>query len=528
MEERVIESPTASADLGEPASASEHAGHIAPVSRDMGAVSERPAEPFTVEWLQEHGASAAVSVEDVHPGDLPIASEPEPVTPDAKPFTIEYVQELRAIEQAEDDDWDALEGEVPDRWQAKFTALREGYKSLETDHYTLRDEYDTLEAAHEELRSGYDTLATEHESLASLLDGLNGEARDEDGNLLHDENGEPIRSAAGFVSQLHPTLAKQLLLDLWAVKGEDGLTGAQTMFRAVGLDPSMLAEYQNLTQNPFGAAPANNQVTQVELTQIPEHHHDTYQALSPMDKYVAQLTNDPQELENFLADRRQAFENRQLLAHYDKAEAERVIYEQQAFQANADRAFEEYATRLRQDGLNSIVKSLSSQVQFSADPQTNDVQTHVITAFLGNLLNPDLVFASQGALDALGVRLGDDFYNNLSRLTDLAREVKWREAVAANPAYAQYRDDRALRNAQKELDGLYAFALVKFNGVALKLAKVLAGSNQQLREVERVKIDGIRASARPHFGSGSLPVDAPARPTAKPFTVEYLQQARGQ
>jgi hypothetical protein len=263
--------------------------------------------------------------------------------------------------------------------------------------------------------------------------------------------------------------------------------------------------------------------TPEELSVIPEHHHATYKLLSASDRYKAQQIEDPQELESFLAEKQEFFENRRFREAYEKAQSERAVREGQEFQASVERSFTEYSTKLRQDGLNSIIKNLSSKVQFSADPTTNAVQTGAVMSIMANLLNPDLRFATEGALQALGVTIDQSFNDSLVALGEQARAVKLYEAYAANPAYAQYRNDAALGKARGEVKRLYDGVIAKFNGIALKVAKVIAGGNQELREVEKSKLEH---GARPTVGGGGLPANGAVKPTAKPFTVEYLQQLR--
>lgn len=408
--------------------------------------------------------------------------------------------------------------QAPEQWRAKFTSLLDGYKSLDADHRTLKGQFEPL--------SKFGDVG-EIQSQLELLDGLYGYAKDADGNTLYDtRTGLPMPSTATFVSRLQegsPALAKQLFLDLWRAPGVDGLTGAQRMFQTLGLDPKRLAEYRALTQNPAKSVAPSGVATPDELAVIPEHHHATYKLLSPSDRYKAQQMEDPDELENFLAEKQEVFENRKFREDYDKALKEHAAREAQEFGASVERSYTEYATKLRQDGLGSIIQNLSSQIQFSADPTTNAVQTGAVMAIMANLLNPDLHFATQGALQALGVTLDQGFFDSLATLGDQARAVKLYEAYAANPAYAQYRNDAALGKARSDVDRLYKGTLAKLSSVALKVAKVIAGGNQELREVEKTKLGD---TARPGVAGGSLPGNGAVKPTAKPFTVEWLQQRR--
>lgn len=409
--------------------------------------------------------------------------------------------------------------QAPEQWRDKFTSLLNGYKSLDKDHRTLKGQYQPLSEF-----GDVDAIKGNLE----LLDGLYGQATDENGNTIYDpRTGLPETSPHTFVTKTQessPELADKLLLGFWNAQGADGLTGAQRMFYNLGLDPTRLADYQGLTQNPTKSV-ANGVILADELAGIPEHHHATYKQLSAADRHKAQQMEDADEFEDFLNEKQELFESRKFREDYQKAQREHAVRQEQEFRSGVDRSFTEYATQLRQDGLNSIIKNLSSQVQFSADPTTNAVQTGAVMSIMANLLNPDLSFATQGTLQALGVTLDQGFFTSLQSLSEQAKAVKWYEAVGANPSMAQHRNDAALAKARLETDRLYKGTLAKLSGVALKVAKVLAANNQELREVEKTKLG---APARPAIGNGSLPGNGAARPTAKPFTMEWLQQSKGQ
>jgi hypothetical protein len=409
--------------------------------------------------------------------------------------------------------------QAPEQWREKFTSLLQGYKSLETDHKTLKGQYQPL--------ADYGDTGAIKSSL-ELLDGLYGYAQDEHGNVLYDEHtGLPISSPHTFVSQIQessPALADQLLYGFWGAKGADGLTGAQRMFQTLGLDPNRLADYQALTQNPNKSVATPGVVSSDELAYVPQQYHELYKNLSPNQRYQAQQM-EPEQLQEYLAEKQEAFENRQFRERYNQAQAEHAVRQGQEFRASVEHSFQEYAGKLRQDGLTSIVKNLSSQVQFSADPATNAVQSGAVMAIMANLLSPELRFATESTLNALGVTLDQGFFDSLDALGDQARAVKWYEAVAGNPAYAQYRNDAALGKARGEVNRLYNGALAKLSGIALKVAKVIAGGNQELREVENSKLGAL---ARPGVSGGAIHGNGVVKPTAQPFTMEYLRQLREQ
>lgn len=412
---------------------------------------------------------------------------------------------------------------VPDQWRDRFGSLHKGYKSLEADHKTLKEQYQPL--------SEFGEVGTIKSSL-ELLDGLYGYAQDAEGNPIYDEaTGLPKESTTGFISRLaegSPALVDRLFDDLWQFRGGDGKTFAQSMFQRLGLDPSRLSDYRELTQNPQkSVATSSGVISSDELANIPESFHDVYKQLSFADRYLAQQMDDTQ-LESFLADKQELFETRKFREDYQKSQAEQAQQAEQQFWQGVDKTFGEYAGQLRQDGLNSIVKNLSSQVTFSADPVTNSVQQSAVMAITANLLNPDLRFAAQGALEALGIKLDPSFDESLTALNQQAYRYIQLKSVAGNPAMAKHRNDAAMAKAQAETKRLYDMTMAKFNGIALKIAKVITGSNQGLREVEKSQLEN---GGRPTVGNGALPGSGGgARPAlkAKPFTVEALEELRQQ
>lgn len=417
--------------------------------------------------------------------------------------------------------------QAPEQWREKFSSLLKGYKSLETDHKALKAQYESL--------SNFGDAAQIAESL-DLLNGLYGSATDDQGNILYDQTtGLPIPSTSQFIEKLQtgsPALVEQLFTDLWRTRRADGSTFAQEIFKRLGLDPARLDDYVALTRNPSTAI-SSGIVSPDELAVIPEEFHTDYKLLSPNERLRAQQMDD-QELHQFLTEKRELRESRQFREDFKKQQEARQQAEMKQFWDNVDKSFEDYAAKLRRDAFDSIQKGLASQVQFSTDPTINAVQTGAVMGMLANLLDPNLRFAAEGALKALGVKLDQGFDDALNALSQQAYLVKRYEAIAQesarNPGLLAYRNDAAMAKAQAEVNRLYQMIQAKFNGIALKVAKALAGHNQELREVEKSKLE---AGARPTVGNGALPASGAKTPPpgVKPFTTDWLrwrqQQAGG-
>lgn len=407
---------------------------------------------------------------------------------------------------------------APEQWRDKFSSLLKGYKAIEADHKALKAQYQPL--------ADYGEAEQIMQSL-EMLDGLYGHATDQHGNIVYDQaTGLPVPSTSGFILRLQegsPALVEQLFNDLWRTQRADGSTFAQEVFRRLGLDPARLNDYVALTRNPSNAI-SSGIVSPNELAGIPEQFHEVYKSLSPSLRLQAQQMDDA-TLEEFLNTQQEAFESRKFRDEFRQQQEARQQAEMKQFWDNVDKSFEDYATKLRRDGFDSIQKGLASQVQFSTDPTINSVQTGAVMATLANLLDPNLRFAAEGALKSLGVTLDQSFDDALNALSQQAYLVKRYEAIAQesarNPALLAHRNDAAMAKAQAEVNRLHQSVMAKFNGIALKVAKALAGHNQELREVEKSKLE---VGARPTVGNGALPASRAKTPPpgVKPFTTEWL------
>jgi hypothetical protein len=397
---------------------------------------------------------------------------------------------------------------VPDEWREKFRSLLGGHKSLEADHRSLKKEYSDTK---------------------SLFEGLNGFATDEAGNLVFDpQTNLPIPSTSGFVSKISessPAIAGQLFRDLWAAPRPDGKTNAQAIFEELGLDPNRLEDYQSITNDPTSRSSATKQgdVSPEELAVIPDRFHDVYKQLSASQRFTVQQMDDD-ELHEYLDEKRELFDSRQFREEMKQRETAQAESEMKAFWDNVDKTHVEYSNQLRENAFAQIQKSLTDQIQFSSDSTVNAVQTGAVMTILSSILEPSQRSTVSGVLNALGINLDPQFDQTIEALGQHAYLTKRYEAINGNPKLAAYRNEAAYRQSQAEVKRLYDLTLAKVNGVALKVAKALAGGNQEMRDQRSA---ALNVSARPTIGNGGAPSSGGNQPvTAKPFTVEWLQQRR--
>jgi hypothetical protein len=468
------------------------------VSSDVTPTASAPASTGAADAPVSQGDSGALSTETAPSATTPVETG-----------------EAEAPELSIPENDDDLQGQANNPHVQAVLNLRQQLRQLNQDHKALRAQYQPL------ADFGDTDQITQH---LEMLNGLYGHATDENGNIRYDQaTGLPIPSTSQFVAKLQegsPALVEQLFNDLWSTRRADGSTFAQEIFQRLGLDPKRLDDYVALTRNPSNAI-SSGIVPPNELAGIPEKFHDVYKSLSPSLRLQAQQMDDA-TLEEFLQTQQEAFESRKFRDEYRQQQEARQQAEMKQFWDGVDKSFEDYATKLRRDAFDSIQKGLTSQIQFSADPTINAVQTGAVMATLANLLDPNLRFATEGMLKSLGVTLDQGFDDALNALSQQAYLVKRYEAIAGNPQLAGYRNDAAMAQAQKEVNRLYQTTMAKMNGIAVKVAKALAGHNQGLREVEKSKLE---AQARPSVGAGGLPSNSAKTPPpgVKPFTTEWLQ-----
>ena len=473
------------------------------VSSDVTPTASAPASTGAADAPVSAGDSGGVSTQTAPQATTPVE------TGEAEASTL-------SIPENDDD----LQGQENNPHVQAVLNLRQQLRQLSQDHKDHKAKYADI--------GDVDGV----KSSLELLDGLFGFATDGQGNTLYDQQTNlPIPSTSQFISKLQegsPALVSQLHRDIWFAKAPSGLTYAQEMFQTLGLDPNRLKDYRAMTANPSHAI-SSGVIPPDEFNVIPEEFHADYKLLSPEERFRAQRMTDD-ELNRFMGEKRELRESREFREDFKKQQAESQQREMTAFWEGVDKSYQDYAATLRRDAFNSIQQGITSQVQFSADPTINAVQTGAVMSVLANLLNPDLRFATEGVLKSLGVTLDQGFEDVLNGLGQQAYLVKRYEAIAGNPALAAHRNDSAMAKAQSEVNRLNKTIQAKFNGIALKVARAIAGHNQELRDVEKSKLEG---GARPTVSPGGLPTSPTwkAPPGVQPFTPEWLlarRQASGQ
>lgn len=408
-----------------------------------------------------------------------------------------------------EDDLSEFEGIVagaPREWRGKFDSLLEGHKSLRADHRQLKGEY---------------------ERLSGLYSGMTAYARDEQGNMLVDSStGLPIPDPSQFVSswvQDQPASAKAGFYQLAQQPiGENGATLAQELFRQVGLDPARLDDYLAITNDPTLAANYGATIPSDELDSIPEAYHNTYKTLSAEDRFRAQQMDDT-ELASFMREKETLRELQEFKQRVESERNEREQSEIQEFWKGVERSQVEYATQLRSAGFASIQKSLTDQVQFSSDPAVNSVQTGAVMTLVAAMLEPGLQDVVKPVLQAAGVQADESLRSAVKAIEEQIAIEKRFEAINSNPKLTQYRNEGMHRQAQAEVNRLQQQILAKLNGAATKIARYIAGGNQQMRDMGRTSVPRPTFSGQGDRRQGG----APAAAGAAPFTVDWLMQRNG-
>ena len=455
------------------------------------------------------GAGSAPGAGDASGQTLEATGTPG-LTPAGVPETGHNVNGADAGAVVEDDGSFGLTDDqvaaAPQEWREKFGSLLSGHKSLVADHRTLKAEYDDLRGIYE---------------------GLHGIARNEDGSMVLDPStGLPVPSTQAFVEKLgqsSPAVLTQLFNDLWGARTPEGQTFAQAMFHQLGLDPARLEDYQAITRDPY-AASVHGVIPADELETIPDKYHDIYKKLTPDERFKVQGMDD-NELHAYMKEKQLVNE---LTSFKESIEQERNEQKEQAmksFWSDVEKSHLDYVTQLRQSGFSSIQKSLTDQIQFSADSSINAVQTGAVMSIVASILEPGMSDVVNPILSTLGIQVDDSLQNAVRAIEEQAYIVKRYEAINSKPELSGFRNEAVYRQAQSEVNRLNQQILAKLNGVALKVAKAIAGGNQEMRDV------GRRSVPRPTAGGvGQSPSGNGAAPQGvQPFTMEWLsarQQGR--
>lgn len=408
--------------------------------------------------------------------------------------------------EGEDDfsEYEGLAASAPPEWREKFNSLLDGHKSLRTDHRQLR---------------------SEHERLSGLYSGMTAYARDESGKILVDPStGLPVFDPGQFVSGWVEDNPASARAGFYAMAqqpiGEGGATLAQEFFRQLGLDPGRLDDYLAITKDPTLGANYGATIPPDELDTIPEAYHETYKTLSPEDRLRAQQMDDF-ELSSFMRERQDLRELQQFKQTVEQEKAERERAEIQAFWQDVERQQVEYANQLRAEGFASIQKSLTDQVQFSADPTVNAVQTGAVMTMVAAMLEPGLQDVVNPVLQSLGIQSDASLQQMVSDLQEQIALEKRLEAINSHPKLTEYKNEAMLRQVKADVNRGRQMVTAKLSGVASKIAKAIAGGNQQMRDMGRTSVPRPAFSSSNGQAGASMGTGKPA-----PFTTDWLEQRR--
>jgi hypothetical protein len=418
-------------------------------------------------------------------------------------------------------------GSAPDQWREKLSSLLTWGKGLETDLKALKGQ-----SAQWEPLADYgepDAIRTQLETLR----GLGVYATDEHGRILTDpQTNFPYLTTQPFldgVTKLHPGdgMLDQLAYDIWGRPRSDGQTYGQWYLQQLGLDPGKLEQYAAMDATPqaVGKPPED------ELVGISDELHQTYEKLSLHERKVLQKALDEGLYDEVEASLRETQARHQKDAEAEQFRQEMQRQQQEQLKAETDKFwqtvennFQEAISKSNQEVLSGLQKQISSQVTFSADPTANAVQSNAVTALLAAMVNPSTRFATAPILEALQVQFDPQIEQLVAGYERALQTYHTLREAANNPRFNQHRNDAQMAQAEREAAQIQQRVMAKLAPVALKVAKVLAGANQSLREADSAELAKVKS--RPAIGNGAITNGGRQAPPSgvDPFTVEFLQQ----
>ena len=422
------------------------------------------------------------------------------------------------------DPFEADVQEIPEHQRDKFTSLLQHKKSLERDlkpWKAFADEFGSPE---------------EIQARLAQLDGLGSYATDQIGQTVIDPNtGLPQVTTAPWLekmSQESPGMVDQLGYDLWNQKGPDGQTyGAKyfwSAFQEMGLDPNRVKDYAQLPSSQVAAG----QPSADELQFIDESYHKAYSSLTAAERKVVQTLIDENTPENDLAvqDILKREQERQVNASFREQFQQQQQQQEQAeiggFWQDVQTTHQNAVQEKNNAALASITQQISSQVQFSSDPKTNAIQSQMVTGLIAAMCTPSTRFAIEPILKEIGVTYDPQLDQMLANATQAERVyatyAKVEERAKTSEKFGQYRNSYQMNEARREADRLHQQAMAKVSAVAIKIAKVIAGGNQGIREASREDLAQIQS--RPVVGNGTVTggrSGPPVYPKGREFDPTY-------
>lgn len=407
--------------------------------------------------------------------------------------------------------------QAPDQWREKLTSLLSGYKSLESDHRTIKQDHEALTAR------------------AAVLDGLGAYATDQNGQVMRDPNGFPIMTTSPFLQGLAKqengdVLTDRLATDLWYMErpGMNGQTYGDALLQMIGLDPKMVEQYKAGAQSQVtGEAATAEEIKAVEDVFQNRAYSEAFKNLTRSEQDgIINLLNDYKDADAEAILKREAGrldQERKLqeVESYQKQQAEQEV---KTFWSGVHDTYNQHLIQVNRDSIAALTKQIGSQVTFSSDPTTNTIQTNAIGGMIAALCNQQTRFAMEPVLQALGVQYDQQIDGMLGQYETAMQDYFTLKAASENPRFAQYRNDQKMNEAKSLADGLQQRVMAKLAPIGAKLAKVLAGQNQELRDQKNVNLTAAQ-QGRPTLGSnGSVATNGKQIPQGiDPFSVEFLQ-----
>jgi len=414
----------------------------------------------------------------------------------------------------ESDPFDEQVAQVPEHQREQFSQLLQHKKNLDKDLRAMRsqvqpliDRFGSLEAVQEQI---------------ARLEGLGSYAQDDIGQTVIDPNtGLPQLTTMPWLEQMasdSPGMLDQLVYDIWNLKDGDGQTqGAKlfwSAFQELGLDPQRVKEY---AQMPASQVAVSQPVAAEELQYIREDLHDAYRHLKPGErKYVQELINSVQDEEanEYLEDANKRLQTEKRLEAFDaqiKQQEEQAKQQEQVeinnFWNDVNTSFTNAVREGNVQALATLNQQISSQVQFSSDPQANAIQSGMVSALVAAMCSPETRFAVQPILEQIGATIDPQLDQMLGNATQAERVYQAYAKLEQNDKFAQHRNSFQMKEARREADRLRQQAMAKVSPIA--------------REASREDLN--RINSRPSIGNGTVggTGGTPAIPKGREFDASY-------
>lgn len=294
-----------------------------------------------------------------------------------------------------------------------------------------------------------------------------------DGKPIRDPNTQAIRITTkpfvDHIDKVSPGLPEQLLVDLLALETENEKGVVEPLlnqvFRFYKLDINRLPQYQNIDAI---IATHSGTVTPEELAEIPSEYHPAYRTIPPSIR-AAWAGYDKADQTRLLEDYKgklddATFKEEQRQNATRAAEAERIAHANRVATAQ-----DQYLSTVRRERTTSLIQSLSQQVTFSTDPNTNRVMIGALASTMAQLLDPAWRFvAVENVLEPLGFKLDHTFDAALTKFNDNANNaVAARLAGDEGQAGPAFEDATDAANQLMAKLAIFALAVAKKQGATV-------------------------------------------------------------